>query len=165
MKIRKPYSPLPVLVLVAGLVLIGTMSGKARADNGFPYPGTLVQSSKKGFEGLFADLQKAVGANKMGIVGRASASMGASRRGIKIPGNAVLGVYRNDFAVRMLQASVPAGIEAPLRFYVTENPDGGATLTYRRPSAVFAPYGNQKLDAMALELDVIFENIAAAALR
>ena len=84
---------------------------------------------------------------------------GAEGRGIKIAGNIVLGVYRNDFAVRMLAASVPAGIEAPLRFYITENADGSATLTWRRPSAVFAPYESAELDAMATELDVIWAAI------
>jgi uncharacterized protein (DUF302 family) len=71
----------------------------------------------------------------------------------------MLMVFRNDYAVRMLQASVPAGIEAPIRFYVTENADGSASLMYRLPSAVFAPYGNRKLDEMAKELDVIFRTI------
>jgi uncharacterized protein (DUF302 family) len=59
----------------------------------------------------------------------------------------------------MLEASVPAGIEAPIRFYVTETADGGAALTYRMPSAVFAPYGNADLDAMAKELDQIWQRI------
>ena len=80
-----------------------------------------------------------------------------------IPGNMVVGVYRPDFAVRMLDASVAAGIEAPLRFYITENADGTATLTYRKPSAVFAPYGVPALDEMAKELDAIFAKIAADA--
>ena len=57
----------------------------------------------------------------------------------------------------------PAGIEAPLRFYVTEGANGKATLTYRLPSAVFKPYGSADLDAMAKELDTIFANIAKAA--
>ena len=60
----------------------------------------------------------------------------------------------------MLEASVAGGIEAPLRFYLTENADGTATLTYRAPSAVFAPYDSPKLDEMARELDAIWENIA-----
>jgi uncharacterized protein (DUF302 family) len=60
----------------------------------------------------------------------------------------------------MLRASVPAGIEAPLRFYVTQNVNGTARLSYRRPSAVFKPYGSADLDAMAGELDVIFARIA-----
>ena len=78
---------------------------------------------------------------------------------MKIPGNAVFMVFRNDYAVRMLAASIPAGIEAPLRLYVTEGADGKASITYRTPSAVFAPYANGDLDAMARELDPVFEKI------
>lgn len=95
----------------------------------------------------------------MTLVAHASASRGAAARGIKIPGNAVLMVFRNDYAVRMLAASVAAGIEAPLRIYVTENRDGTASLTYRRPSAVFGLYGSAELDRMARELDTVFERI------
>jgi uncharacterized protein (DUF302 family) len=98
------------------------------------------------------------------VVTTASASAAAKARGITIPGNAVLGVFRPDFAVRMLAASVPAGIEAPLRFYLTENDDGTATLTYRKPSAVFAPYGSAALDAMAGELDAIWSRIVTDAI-
>ena len=75
----------------------------------------------------------------------------------------VVMVFHPRFAVRMLEASVPAGIEAPLRFYITENADGTTTLTYREPSSVFAPYDNADLDAMAKELDAIFARIAADA--
>jgi uncharacterized protein (DUF302 family) len=63
----------------------------------------------------------------------------------------------------MLAASVEAGFEAPLRIYVTEQPDGTASLTYRRPTAVFSPYGNADIDAMARELDPVFAAIVAAA--
>ena len=80
-----------------------------------------------------------------------------------MPGNGVYGVFRNDFAVRMLRASVPAGIEAPLRIYVTENADGTSRLTYRKPSAVLKPYGSADLDGMAAELDEIFAIIIADA--
>jgi uncharacterized protein (DUF302 family) len=59
----------------------------------------------------------------------------------------------------MLAASVPAGIEAPLRIYVTENPDRTASITYRKPTAVFGPYGSKALDEMAGELDPIFQRI------
>lgn len=41
----------------------------------------------------------------MFVVTRACASCGAAQRGITIPGNTVIGVFRNDFAVRMLEAS------------------------------------------------------------
>ena len=97
---------------------------------------------------------------------RASATLGA-KNVLKqdIPGNMVIGVYHPRFAVRMLEASVPAGIEAPIRLYVTENADGTATLSYKTPSAVFAPYtdGGDALRAMARELDAIFAKIAAEA--
>ncbi len=117
------------------------------------------------FKTLVQRVEAAVKANKMFVVTRASASKGAASRDVTIPGNMVLGVYRNDFAVRMLEASVPAGIEAPIRFYVTENADGTATLTYRTPSAVFAPYpdGGEALTALAGELDAIFAAIAEQA--
>jgi uncharacterized protein (DUF302 family) len=59
----------------------------------------------------------------------------------------------------MLEASVPAGIEAPIRFYIVENADGSASLSYQMPSAVFAPYGGADLDAMAQELDQIWQKI------
>ncbi|MEM9441351.1 MAG: DUF302 domain-containing protein, partial [Pseudomonadota bacterium] len=68
----------------------------------------------------------------------------------------------NDFALRMLDASIPAGIEAPIRFYLTENPDKTASLSYRLPSDVFAPYGNADLDVMAKELDAVWQKIIDA---
>ena len=55
--------------------------------------------------------------------------------------------------------SVPAGIEAPIRIYVTEDADGKVGVTYRTPSALFAPYGNAQLDTMARELDPIFDKV------
>ncbi|MBI2296101.1 MAG: DUF302 domain-containing protein [Betaproteobacteria bacterium] len=115
--------------------------------------------TRHGFDTLVSRVEKAIADHKMGLVAQASASRGAAARGVKIPGNAVLMVFRNDYAVRMLKASVPAGIEAPLRIYVTENADGTASLTYRRPSAVFAPYASPALDELAKELDVIFGSI------
>lgn len=122
-------------------------------------PGKRTVQTKHSFDVLVERVEKAVAAHKMGLVAQASASRGAAARGVKIPGNAVLMVFRNDYAVRMLKASVPAGIEAPLRLYITENADGTASLTYRTPSAVFAPYRNKALDEMARELDGVFEGI------
>ncbi len=142
---------------LAAALLFVFVSSAAQAD-------TRVFETDHGFKQLWNRLEAAVKANRMGIVGRASASSGAAAQGHKIPGNAVIMVFRNDYARRMLKASVPAGIEAPLRFYVTENADAGATLSYRTPSSVFAPYGIAELDAMARELDTIFAAIAAQAI-
>lgn len=139
-------------------IMIGLCSQNLLAAD-LPYDGMVVTASKYGFDALVGRVEKAVVDQKMGVVAQASASRGAASRGVKIAGNAVLMVFRNDYAVRMLKASVAAGIEAPLRLYITENADGSTTLTYRMPSAVFAPYRNSDLDEMAKELDEIFRNI------
>ncbi|MGH8680931.1 MAG: DUF302 domain-containing protein [Burkholderiales bacterium] len=145
------------LLPLVGLAIAA--ANPAFADNPTPYPGTVTLRSDHGFNDLVGRIEKSIEANKMGLVSRASASGGAAARGVKIPGNAVLMVFRNDYAVRMLAASVPAGIEAPLRLYVTEGQDGKASITYRRPSAVFAPYRNAELDKLARELDPVLEKI------
>ncbi len=151
-----------LLPLLVGIIVAGTFS-VATADQGYPYDGMVSIKVEKTYKDLTVDLKDAIKQNKMGLVTRASASGGAAGQGITIPGNMVVGVYRNDFARRMLAASIPAGIEAPIRFYLTENNDGTASLTYRKPSAVFAPYNSADLDVMAKELDVIFEAIAKGA--
>lgn len=129
------------------------------ADNPAPYPGTNVIKTPHSYDMLVQRLDDAVKKNNMGVVARASATVGAKSIGVTIPGNMVVMVYNPKYAVRMLNASVPAGIEAPIRYYITENADGTATLTYRTPSSVFNPYENSEIDELAKELDGIFERI------
>lgn len=122
-----------------------------------------VYATRHSFADLVKRLEEAVKKHKMAVVNAASASDGAKAQGFTIPGNRVVGVFRNDFARRMLATSIAAGIEAPIRFYVTENVGGTATLSYRTPSSVFAPYTNRRtrdLGLMAKELDAIFAQIA-----
>lgn len=129
-------------------------------------PGWSVTQTMHKFPDLVRRVEDAIKANGMGVVNAASASEGAKAQGITIPGNRVIGVFRNDYARRMLAASLPAGIEAPIRVYLTENADGSATLSYRTPSAVFAPYiagADSDLAKLAEELDVIFAKIASDA--
>lgn len=138
------------------LTILATCSPVSGADPA----GQVVLPTPHAYGVLLERLDHAVSAAQMAVVARASATIGAAQRGLTIPGNAVVMVFRNDFALRLLAASVAAGIEAPLRFYVTEEPDGTATLRYRPPSAVFATYGIQAVDRIAAELDPIFERIA-----
>ena len=151
------------LALAGFVCALGAMSALAGAIH--PREGWKVFDTKLAFTTLVEKLEAAVKSNKMAIVTTASASEGAKAQGFSIAGNRVVGVYRNDFARRMLQASVAAGIEAPIRFYVTENPDGTATLSYKTPTAVFSPYFAEAADlrALAQELDGIFEKIAGEA--
>ncbi len=158
----RPKLLIPVLSL---LLLAAALATPARAEL-MAGPGWKVIETQHSYGELVARLEQAIAANNMGLVARASATVGAKKMLDKdIPGNTVIGVYRPDFAVRMLEASLAAGIEAPIRFYVTEDPDGSATLSYKTPSAVFAPYedGGQALKDLAGELDTIFAKIAAEA--
>ena len=123
----------------------------ARAD------GWVVRATSHTYADLIARVDAAAKANKIGVVTRASATAGAKKVLDKtIAGNMVVGLYHPRFAVRMLDASIAAGIEAPIRVYLTENADGTSTLSYKKPSHVFAPYmdeGGEALKALAAELD------------
>lgn len=146
------------------LIVIGTSLSLTSAHaRDYPYDDMIEVQTPHSFDALFDSLSQSVKDNDMLLVARASASRGAAGRGIDIPGNAVIEVYRNDFAVRMLKASIAAGYEAPIRFYLTAEDDGTTTLAYRRPSAVFAPYKSDELDTMAKELDVLFARIVEQA--
>jgi len=150
---------------VLALVLCIAATIKAESSDISDRQGWMVTETDHSFADLNARLDKAIADAKMGLVTQASASRGAESRGVTIPGNRVVGVYRNDFAVRMLEASVAAGIEAPIRFYVTEDGDGGSTLSYKTPTFVFSPYfeeGGADLQKLATELDRIFLEIANA---
>lgn len=126
-------------------------------------PGWEILPTPHAYARLVERLDSAVAKSPLNVVTRASATLGAKSLGLTIPGNMVVGVYGPQFAVRMLEASIAAGIEAPIRFYITENADGTATLSWKKPSFVFAPYfadGGAKLEALAAELDAIFSAIA-----
>ena len=60
----------------------------------------------------------------MGILGNACATCGAKSIGVTIPCNMVMIIFNPHFAVRLLKASEASEIEAPLRLYITEGPDG-----------------------------------------
>ena len=148
------------------IVTSGLLAVSAMAEPLQPREGWVVNPTTKNYVDLIADLKKAVKANKMGVVTQAGPTKAAANRGITIPGNRVIGVFNNKFAVRTLALSTAAMIEAPIRFYVTENPDQTATLAYKPPSHVFAPYMDEagaEMVEVAAELDVIFAQIAAAA--
>ena len=156
---------IPTFSLIAALTFAPVAS--QAAEPAWPADWTVIETGMS-YPDLVASLNKAVEDNKMGLVTRASATVGVKKMLEEdIPGNMVVGVYRPDFAKRMLEASIPAGMEAPIRFYIVEDQDadGGATLAYKAPSLVFAPYdeGGTAPDEMAAELDGIFAAIAAQA--
>ena len=133
-----------------------------------PRDGWRVERTEKPFGQLLEDVRAAVTANGYGVVTQAGPTQAARSRGITIPGNQVIGVFNNDVAVRVLNLSTAAMIEAPIRMYVTENADGSATLSYKLPSTVLGPYVEEagpELAAIADELDAAFAAIADTAIR
>lgn len=133
-----------------------------------PRDGWVVLPTRHGYDALIAAVRAATVANGMGVVTEAGPTEAAAGRGITIPGNRVIGIFNNDFAVKVLGTSVAAMIEAPIRVYVTENGDGTASLSYKTPSLVFAPYmeeGGAALAELAVALDARFAAIAADAAR
>lgn len=149
--------------LLSFILLVFVSFSPTMADSITEREGWRVIATDKAYQVLVDDLKAAIKAEKMLLVTQASASAGAKGRGLTIPGNRVMGVYRNDYAIRMLEASVAAGIEAPIRFYVTEDTGGTATLSWKTPSFVFAPYmeeGGDALAELAAELDGVFQTIA-----
>ncbi len=128
--------------------------------------GWKVHPTGLGYAELIDRVKAATTKNRMGVVTQAGPTDAAKSRGVTIPGNRVIGVFNNVFAVEMLAASESAMIEAPVRFYVTEQPDGAATLSYKTPSHVFAPYADDSPEVMkiAARLDEVFAKIAEAAI-
>ncbi|SDW59983.1 Uncharacterized conserved protein, DUF302 family [Ruegeria halocynthiae] len=140
----------------------------AWADSIEPLSGWAVYPSDKSYDELVGDTKAAVKENGLIVVTQAGPTKAAAARGITIPGNLVIGAFNNDYAVRVLETSVNAMIEAPIRFYVTENENGTATLSYKTPSFVFAPYsdeGGERLREIAVELDAKFQAVAESAVK
>ena len=150
-------------IIWIGLVVVWLGMPSVRAENPTPYSGMQVVATGQRFDVFYARLKAAIADNRMGIVAEACATCGAKSIGATIPGNRVIMIFQPAFAVRMLKASKAAGIEAPLRLYLTESSDGTAKLTYRLPSHVFGAYKVADLDTMAQELDRIVTRIVAQA--
>lgn len=142
------------------VVLVALLMATPSYAADMPYPKDVqIVNTGQPFLAYVDKLKAAIKANKMGIVGLACATCGAKAIGKTIAGNRVIMIFNPHFAVRMLNASIPAGVEAPLRLYVVEEKDGSAVLSYKIPSQVFGPYKNTELDEMASELDQIFRKI------
>ena len=143
------------ICLTAMLIAAQATGPAATADMIAPREGWAVHDTAQTYSELVDSLTAAIEDEGMFIVTQAGPTAAAKKRGITIPNNRVFGIYRNDYAVRALATSTAAMIEAPIRFYVTENEDGTATLSYKTPGFVFAPYfdeGGDDLRTRALSI-------------
>lgn len=153
-------------MILASWLLVLIVAAPVSAEPRWPDQGWQVTPTSLGYDELLEDLREAVEAEGMFVVTEAGPTDAAANRGVTIPGNRVVGVFRNDYAVRILRLSVPAMIEAPMRFYVTENDDGSATLSWKTPSHLLEPYvdaAGEELETVGRELDTLFTAIAKRA--
>ncbi len=146
---------LSAFLLAAAVLAAGAPGAVAQTGAGYR-----VVAARTGFAGIEARLNAAIAKHGMIAVTRASASDGAAGRGLSIRGDVVIGVFRNDVAIRMLAANLDAGIEAPVRFHLVEEAGGGASIRFHLPSVVFGRYEGEAIKALGRELDPIFEAIA-----
>lgn len=105
-----------------------------------------------------AKLIEAVNGVPMGLVAHINGQANAAKRGLTVPADQILEVFRPDFAIRVWQADKTAGIDIPLRIHIYEAA-GRTIVAFRTAREVFAPYANPALDAIAAELDPIFAGI------
>lgn len=105
-----------------------------------------------------ARLIEAIQAYPMGLVAHINGQLNAAKRGISVPADQILEVFRPDFAVRVWQADKRAGIDIPLRIHLYEKGDT-TVVSYRHATEIFAPYAEPELDTLAAELDQIFTDI------
>ena len=68
-------------------------------------------------------------------------------------------------ASRMTQHQLPAALYAPLRVLLYENEDGHAVFEYDRPSSLFGQFGDERVTAVARELDAKLESVLIKAAR
>jgi uncharacterized protein (DUF302 family) len=97
----------------------------------------------------------------MGLVAHINGQQNCAKKGVAVPADQILEVFRPDFAIRVWKAEKAAGIDIPLRIYIYEA-DGETVVAHRTASETFAPYQNPELMAIAQELDPIFETILAS---
>lgn len=83
----------------------------------------------------------------------------ARKTGMEIGGNRILLVFRPDYAVRVWEAEIDAGVDIPVHIHIHETLEGRVQARYRPPSEIFAPYGNQALSEIGVELDPVFAGI------
>jgi uncharacterized protein (DUF302 family) len=66
-------------------------------------------------------------------------------------------------STQMTQREPAAGLYAPLRIMLYENAAGTATLEYDRPSTLFGQYGDERVTAIARDLDLRIHDLLVQA--
>jgi uncharacterized protein (DUF302 family) len=118
-----------------------------------PYPGTVSLASSYSLADAVRRLEKAVRANGLTLVQTVN-SGGRGQTGVS-----VLLVSSSDYWGRILKLNQLAGMEMPIRIYVTDTGNRTSAVIYRAPSSIFALYDSPELDRIAIDLDQTFAKI------
>jgi len=105
-----------------------------------------------------AKLSAAAQAVPMGLVAHINGQANAAKKGISVPSDQILEIFRPDFAIRVWKAHKPAGIDIPLRVHLYDS-EGKTVVAFRTAREVFAPYANPELNSIAADIDPIFMGI------
>lgn len=118
-----------------------------------PYPGTVSLASSYALTEAVRRVEKAVRANGLTLVQTVN-SGGRGQTGVS-----VILVSSSDYWGRILKLNQLAGMEMPIRIYVTDTGNRTSAVIYRAPSSIFALYDSPELDRIAIDLDQIFAKI------
>jgi uncharacterized protein (DUF302 family) len=144
-----------VLILVAVALIRPSVAfaDDDEAEAVGPYPGTVSIASSYSLPDAVHRLEKAVRANGMTLVQTVN-SGGRGQTAVS-----VILVSSSDYWGRILKANQLAGMEMPIRIYVTDTGNHTAAVIYRAPSSIFALYDSPDLDKIAIDLDQVFAKI------
>jgi len=147
----------PAAALLLAVALLAAPP-QARADDDEPeavgpYPGTVSLGCSYSLADTVRRLEKSIRANGMTLVQTVN-SGGRGQTGVS-----VLLVSSSDYWGRILKVNQLAGMEMPIRIYVTDQGNRTAAVIYRAPSSIFALYDSPDLDRIAIDLDQVFAKI------
>ena len=112
-------------------------------------------------EDAVASLLAGIEAENMRVVAHINGQANAAKLGKTVPADQILEVFRPDFAIRVWAVCKPAGHDIPLRIHVYEE-HGQTKVACRMPSETFQPFASAELDAIAADLDPLFDQVLAA---
>lgn len=114
-----------------------------------------------GLEEAAEKLTAAIAAYPMGLVAHINGQANCARKGITVPADQILEVFRPDYAVKVWAVEKAAGFDIPLRIHLYEA-NGRTWVAYRPAIEIFQAYLNPQLDVLGSELDAIFNQLLAA---
>ena len=126
---------------------------------------TVEKVSGSPFQATVQQLEAAVKANRLMIVGQMNHQNMLTMMNMKIKGSQTIEVFHPQYGKILLENDAAAAIAVPLRLYVYERADGKTVVTYYKPSAAFAPFKHPELDNLGKTLDGILHEIVEAATR